>query len=51
MQKRYQVKFQRTDSNSGVNTTNVSANSASEAKEKVKAWHNGKVRIISCVEE
>lgn len=48
--KRYQVKFQRDGSPSVISTT-VSASSASQAREQIKARYNGKVKIISCVEQ
>ena len=47
--KKYEVKYQRKNS-SCVNSTIVTASSASQAKEQIKAKFNGDVKIISCVE-
>lgn len=47
--KRYIVKYQLTGSTS-VSSMQVSASSASQAREKVKSQYNGRVKIISCVE-
>ena len=46
---RYEVKYQRPKSNS-VSSTTVTASSASQAKEQIKARFNGDVKIISAVE-
>lgn len=46
---RYQVKYQRSKSNS-VSSTTITASSASQAKEQIKARYNGDVKIISAVE-
>ena len=48
--KKYQVKLTREGSTS-VTSTYVNASSASQAKEQVKAKYNGKVKIISAVEQ
>lgn len=47
---RYQVKYQRSKSNS-VSSTTITASSASQAKEQIKARYNGDVKIISVVEK
>ena len=47
--KRYTVKFTR-EGTSYVNATNVSASSASQAREQVLSKYNGKVKIVSVVE-
>jgi hypothetical protein len=50
MSKRFQVKYSREGSTS-VLITSVTASSASQAKEQIKARYNGKVKIISAVEQ
>ena len=50
MSKRFQVKYSREGSTS-VLITSVPASSASQAKEQIKARYNGKVKIISAVEQ
>lgn len=53
MSDRYQVKYQKSNSSS-ISTTHVSADSASQAKEKVKASQTTSsvsVKIISAVKE
>lgn len=47
---KYQVKYQRPKSNS-VTPTTITASSASQAKEQIKARFNGDVKIISVVEK
>ncbi|WP_165008749.1 hypothetical protein [Neisseria yangbaofengii] len=47
--KRYTVKYQMNGSSS-VPSALVTASSASQAREQIKARYNGKVKIISCVE-
>lgn len=46
----YQIKFKRPGHNS-VFSRNVKADSASEAREKVKSDFNGNVTIVSCVKK
>ncbi|MGP1572125.1 MAG: hypothetical protein ACTTHX_08405 [Moraxella sp.] len=46
----YEVKYQRPPSTSTY-STRVSASSASQAKEQIKARFNGNVKIISAVEK
>ncbi|ULJ65645.1 hypothetical protein [Wielerella bovis] len=48
--KRYEVKYQHNGS-SGTTSTIVTASSAAQAKEQIKARYNGKIKIISCVEK
>ena len=48
--KRYEVKFTR-GSSSSIVTNIVTASSASQAKEQIKAQNNGNVKIISTVEK
>jgi hypothetical protein len=50
MSKRYQVKFTK-DGLSSIQIMTVTASSASQAREQVKARYNGKVKIISTVEQ
>lgn len=50
MSKQYQVKYSR-DGSTAIISATVTASSASQAKEQIKARHNGKVRIISAVEK
>lgn len=47
----YEVKYQRPKLNSGVTSTIITASSASQAKEQIKARYNGDVKIISAVEK
>lgn len=47
--KRYEVKFTR-EGSSAVTSTTVTASSAAQAKEQIKARCNGKCTIISAVE-
>lgn len=44
----FEVKYQRPPSNS-VQSLRVTASSASQAKEQIKARYNGNVKIISAV--
>lgn len=48
--KQYVVKFQRSGAGC-VESRTVTASSASQAKEQIKSYHNGKVTIISTVEK
>lgn len=50
MSKRYQVKYTTGNSTSPMIST-VTASSASQAKEQIKARFNGNVKIISTVEQ
>lgn len=50
MSKRFQVKYTR-EGSTAVTGTTVTASSASQAKEQIKARFNGKVKIISAVEQ
>lgn len=46
----YQVKYKKTGSSS-VQSSNVRADSASQAKEQIKSRYNGNVSIISAVKK
>ncbi len=48
--KQYVVKFQRSGSGC-VESRTITASSASQAKEQIKSYYNGKVTIISTVEK
>lgn len=47
---RYEVKYQSPKSSISVKSTTITASSASQAKEQIKARYNGDVKIISAVE-